>query len=343
MAIQHRRGVFDRFNPNKMRPGEWAVVVEGDPSADDGRACYICFAAGNVKRMFTYEDATVEVRGLVDKFKEQFVDGVNTATADADAAAKRANDAAAAAETSTETSKKAVEDTKAATDKANTAAASIINKQDKLKAGENIAIEGTTISATYEDATVLKAGLMSPADKRTLNGITNGATIASKAAKLSEKRNVSLTGKLKGSAAWDGSTDLAIELTDPSTSKSSRVGEGGLMACDCANDGSWFRLRGHAYWGSFSSAWSGMVQPPGYAAGSYWYVATGFQLPKAPSTAVEFSASGFWCANDMLTPAYINMLSVVVGTDGKIYLGSWNKNYGNDPFIALLLGITFYM
>ena len=164
MAIQHRRGVFERFDPNKMQPGEWAVVVDGDPSADDGRACYICFAAGNVKRMFTYEDASVEVRGLVDKFKEQFVDGVNTATTNADAAAKRANEAAAAAETSTAESKEAVKDTKAATDKANTAAASIINKQDKLTAGENIAIEGTTISATYEDATVLKAGLMSPAD-----------------------------------------------------------------------------------------------------------------------------------------------------------------------------------
>lgn len=343
MAIQHRRGVFDRFNPNKMRPGEWAVVVEGDPSADDGRACYICFAAGNVKRMFTYEDASVEVRGLVDKFKEQFVDGVNTATADADAAAKRANDAAAAAETSTETSKKAVEDTKAATDKANTAAASIINKQDKLTAGENIAIEGTTIRATYEDATVVKAGLMSPTDKRTLDGITTGATVANKAAKLSKKRNVSLTGKLKGSATWDGSTDLAIELSDPSTSQSGRVGEGGMAICDCANDGSWFRLRGNAYWSSFSTAWSSMVQPAGYAAGNSWYIDTGFKLPKAPSTAVAFSAGGFWCADDTFTPAYTNNLSIVIDTAGKVYLGSWDRNIGNYPFCVLLLGITFYM
>lgn len=343
MAIQHRRGVFDRFNPNKMRPGEWAVVVEGDPSADDGRACYICFAAGNVKRMFTYEDASVEVRGLVDKFKEQFVDGVNTATTKADAAANRANAAAAAAETSTAASEKAIKDTKAATDKANTAAASITNKQDKLTAGANISIAGTTISATYANATSAKPGLMSSADKVALDGIATGATVAAKAGKLSAKRNVALTGKLKGSAEWDGSTDLSIKLSDPSTSRSGRVGESGTIVCDCANDGSWFRLRGNAYWGSFSTAWSSMVQPAGYAAGSSWYIDTGFKLPKVPSTAVAFSAGGFWCANDTFTPAYTNNLSIVIDTAGKIYLGGWDKNIGNYPFGVLMLGITFYM
>lgn len=56
MAIQNRRGVYDKFDPQKMVPGEWAVVISGDEHAIDGKAVYMCFAAGNVKRMATYED-----------------------------------------------------------------------------------------------------------------------------------------------------------------------------------------------------------------------------------------------------------------------------------------------
>lgn len=50
--------------------------------------------------------------------------------------------------------------------------------QDKLTAGTNITISGTTISATdttYSDATTASAGLMSSTDKVKLNGIESGA------------------------------------------------------------------------------------------------------------------------------------------------------------------------
>lgn len=50
--------------------------------------------------------------------------------------------------------------------------------QDKLTAGTNIAISGTTISATdttYSDATTASDGLMSSTDKVKLNGIESGA------------------------------------------------------------------------------------------------------------------------------------------------------------------------
>lgn len=39
-----------------MIPGEWAVVTSGDTNASDGMAAYVCFTAGVVKRMATYED-----------------------------------------------------------------------------------------------------------------------------------------------------------------------------------------------------------------------------------------------------------------------------------------------
>ena len=45
MAIQHRRGIYSRFDPSRLVAGEWAVVLSGDPDAKDGKAAYGCFAA----------------------------------------------------------------------------------------------------------------------------------------------------------------------------------------------------------------------------------------------------------------------------------------------------------
>lgn len=79
MAILQRRGPFSKFNPAKLLPGEVVAVLEGDPSASDGRVVYACFAVGVVKRVATYED-------MLDQFqeiKESAVDWiVNTANAD---------------------------------------------------------------------------------------------------------------------------------------------------------------------------------------------------------------------------------------------------------------------
>lgn len=56
MAIQHRRGLYNRFDPTKLLAGEWAVVLQDDPSSPDGKAAYVCFGAGDVKRVAVYED-----------------------------------------------------------------------------------------------------------------------------------------------------------------------------------------------------------------------------------------------------------------------------------------------
>lgn len=62
MAIQSRRGAYADFDPNKMLPGEWAVVTSGDPNDPDGRAIYLCYIAGIVERMATYEDMKKNVQ-----------------------------------------------------------------------------------------------------------------------------------------------------------------------------------------------------------------------------------------------------------------------------------------
>lgn len=65
MAIQHRRGMHARFDPSKLLPGEWAIVLSGDPTTNDGRAAYICYAAGVVKQVATVEDMAAFVRSQI--------------------------------------------------------------------------------------------------------------------------------------------------------------------------------------------------------------------------------------------------------------------------------------
>ena len=64
MAIQSRRGQYGDFDPSKLLPGEWAGVLSGDPNAKDGKSIYYAFAAGNVKRMATYEDMVENIKSL---------------------------------------------------------------------------------------------------------------------------------------------------------------------------------------------------------------------------------------------------------------------------------------
>lgn len=98
MAIQMRRGAYVNFNPAKLMPGEWAVVVSGDSGAKDGKAAYICFAAGDVKRIATYEDMVDNVHDAVDQNNgaiiKEITDAANKASQQATGAASRANAAA---------------------------------------------------------------------------------------------------------------------------------------------------------------------------------------------------------------------------------------------------------
>lgn len=96
MAIQHRRGIYNRFDPTRLVAGEWAIVVAGDTSARDGMAAYICFAAGIVKRVATYEDMAENIANanqeLIDELVSQLTTSVTTATTRANTAAQTCED-----------------------------------------------------------------------------------------------------------------------------------------------------------------------------------------------------------------------------------------------------------
>ena len=97
MAIQTRRGIYDDFEPAKMLPGELATVTSGDPGANDGRSVYACFAAGDVKRMATYEDMQENISQATQDIQEDFTAQLTQKILQADTAISQAQTATSAA------------------------------------------------------------------------------------------------------------------------------------------------------------------------------------------------------------------------------------------------------
>lgn len=82
MAIQMRRGAYLDFDPSRMLPGEIAVVLSGDDTTDTGKGIYICFSAGDVQRLSTYEEIVREINdALADapEMAEMVTNAVNAA------------------------------------------------------------------------------------------------------------------------------------------------------------------------------------------------------------------------------------------------------------------------
>jgi hypothetical protein len=98
MAIQMRRGEYKDLNTEKLLPAEWAVVLSGDPKAKDGRAAYLCFNAGDVKRMATYEDMEENIEEASGVIAEKAAE--KAASAATKKAEEKINDAAEKADQS---------------------------------------------------------------------------------------------------------------------------------------------------------------------------------------------------------------------------------------------------
>lgn len=73
MAIIHRLGEYKDFYPSKMRPAELAVVQSGDPHAVNGRSVYMCFVAGVVKQLATYEDMEKQIADATVDIRDQYI------------------------------------------------------------------------------------------------------------------------------------------------------------------------------------------------------------------------------------------------------------------------------
>lgn len=102
MAIVMRQGEYEDFIPSKMLPGEWAVVLADDPIVPDGKSVFIAFAAGDVKRMATYEDMKDLIGEATDDIRDQYIlvfNKINDDTAALEASARVSATAAQASQT----------------------------------------------------------------------------------------------------------------------------------------------------------------------------------------------------------------------------------------------------
>lgn len=109
MAIQNRRGAYEDFDPDKLKAGERATVMSGDPHAEDGRAVYECFEPGVVKRMATYEDMVESVDRATDSISKEYLKNITEATERAETGAAAANAATEQANAAAETVLKKLE------------------------------------------------------------------------------------------------------------------------------------------------------------------------------------------------------------------------------------------
>lgn len=80
MAIQNRRGPFQKLDTSKLLPGEWAIVLQDDPCCKDGKAAYLCFKAGDTKRISTYEDMVESIENATEDIQAALTAAVKTAT-----------------------------------------------------------------------------------------------------------------------------------------------------------------------------------------------------------------------------------------------------------------------
>lgn len=102
MAIVMRQGEYEDFIPSRMLSGEWAVVLADDPIVPDGKSVFIAFAAGDVKRMATYEDMKDLIEGATDDIRAQYIlvfNKINDDTAALEASARASATAAQASQT----------------------------------------------------------------------------------------------------------------------------------------------------------------------------------------------------------------------------------------------------
>lgn len=158
MAIQMRRGMLKDFDPAKMLPGEWAVSIDNDTQ---NQIVWMCFAAGVVKRMGTYEDFMVQIQEIAGDIRAEYVAALEAIKAEVDAAAE----AVAKDRETVVTVKSDIENTylpqiqQYITNASNSASTAEKAKEDAQKAQqaiENLGVQASTLPAG-EDATVTKS------------------------------------------------------------------------------------------------------------------------------------------------------------------------------------------
>jgi len=159
VVIQHRRGSYTNFDPQYLRPGEWAIVQENDPNSPDGKAIYVCISSGVIKRIASVdelgdydaqaEQALEDIRAIATNIDTQLAQ-VNTKASEAEQSASLAN----VAKQGAETAKQGAETAKDQTEQLASQAETTITTQT------NIAIQRINDAADARAATIDTDGII---------------------------------------------------------------------------------------------------------------------------------------------------------------------------------------
>lgn len=125
MAIQNRRGPSAKFDPSKLLPGEWAVKL-------DTKEIYMCYAAGDVRRMATYEEMVENINEATKDVQDMFTEEVRAAIQAATTAEYQANMAATSANSAATSARNAAESANTSANNANAAALNANNAADAV-------------------------------------------------------------------------------------------------------------------------------------------------------------------------------------------------------------------
>lgn len=150
MAIQTRRGDHSEFDPEKLLPGEWACVTKGDPDSSDGKSVYMCFEAGVVKRMSTYEDMKRDIKEATQDIQDEFLSEIQQAMDSANTAAQSANQAAEDANSAAQDANDAASSAETAAQSANQAAQAANDAADNVDDAVNAAITPQAIQTAVD-------------------------------------------------------------------------------------------------------------------------------------------------------------------------------------------------
>lgn len=154
MAIQMRRGDYADFDPTKLVAGELAVVTSGDPNSDTGRALYICFEPGVVKRVTDYEDLIDQINAATQEIQQRFTASVKQSARDALSFAESASSSAGTASSASESATAASQSASSAQAAAESAAAAAKDAKEYVDQHGTKPMTGATTTATGTAGTV---------------------------------------------------------------------------------------------------------------------------------------------------------------------------------------------
>lgn len=198
MAIQHRRGNYANFDPTKMTAAEIAVVLENDPSTTDGKAAYIAFSSGNVKKIATSD----EIRHYNDEASE-YADDARQYKADTEALLAQVQDL-----------KEDVDDAKEIAENASAAAQAMVEgAEDDITAAKEAAIAAA--ESAISDAEDEAMNAINARAAQIVEITTNAEQIATEALDVTtgfENEMAALSSKVQTiEAALD---DVSIDVDD---------------------------------------------------------------------------------------------------------------------------------